>query len=86
MYVDESGDTGLRRSGSPTRYFALSGIVVHESRWRDFLEALIAFGKVLRNVYGLACAGRNTRFPLYQSQASKSAASYSIGNIAQQHR
>lgn len=51
MYVDESGDTGL--VGSPTRYFALSGIVVHESRWRDFIDALIAFRRTLRSVHGL---------------------------------
>lgn len=51
MYVDESGDTG--RYGSPTRFFALSGIVVHESRWREFLDSLIAFRKTLKSVYGL---------------------------------
>jgi hypothetical protein len=27
MYVDESGDPGL--VGSPTRYFTLSGLVIH---------------------------------------------------------
>src|SRR4030095_15231253 len=51
MYVDESGDTG--RTGSPTRYFALSGIAVHETRWRDFLNALIAFRRTLKHVYDL---------------------------------
>jgi Protein of unknown function (DUF3800) len=51
MYVDESGDTGL--TGSPTTHFALSGIVVHETRWRDFVEALIAFRRTLKSVYGL---------------------------------
>jgi hypothetical protein len=51
MYVDESGDTGL--VNSPTRYFALSGIVVHESRWREFINTLIAFKKTLRSVYDL---------------------------------
>ncbi len=51
MYVDESGDTGL--AGSPTKFFALSGIVVHESSWRDFINALIAFRRTLRSVYGL---------------------------------
>lgn len=29
MYVDESGDPGMLVS--PTRYFVLSGLVVHES-------------------------------------------------------
>lgn len=51
MYVDESGDTGLARS--PTRYFVLSGIVVHESRWREFINALVALRRTLRSVYGL---------------------------------
>jgi hypothetical protein len=51
MYVDESGDTGL--VNSPTSYFALSGIVVHEGRWREFLNQLIALRKTLRNSYSL---------------------------------
>jgi len=51
MYVDESGDTGLK--GSLTNYFALSGIVIHETRWREFLNQLIAFRKTLRSAYGL---------------------------------
>lgn len=51
MYVDESGDTGLE--GSPTRYFALSGIVVHERRWRSFMDRLIALRRTLNSVYGL---------------------------------
>jgi len=51
MYVDESGDTGLVHS--PTRYFCLSGLVVHESRWRDFINSLISFRRTLNNVYGL---------------------------------
>jgi len=51
MYVDESGDTGL--VDSPTSYFALSGIVVHESRWREFVNSLIAFRRILKSVYGL---------------------------------
>ncbi|MBI3703606.1 MAG: DUF3800 domain-containing protein [Rhizobiales bacterium] len=51
MYVDESGDTGL--INSPTKFFVLSGIVVHESRWRDFINVLIAFRRTLKSVYGL---------------------------------
>lgn len=51
MYVDESGDTGL--VNSPTKYFVLSGIVVHESEWRNFLQRIIALRKTLRSVYGL---------------------------------
>lgn len=51
MYVDESGDTGL--VNSPTRYFALSGIVVHESSWRVFVDQLIGFKKKMNHMYGL---------------------------------
>lgn len=51
MYVDESGDTG-RKPGS-SRFFCLSGIVVHESNWRRYINALIAHRKILRANYGL---------------------------------
>jgi hypothetical protein len=51
MYVDESGDSGL--IGSPTQYFSLTGITVHESRWRDFHTQLVAFRKTMRDVHGL---------------------------------
>lgn len=51
MYVDESGDTGL--VGSPTNYFALSGIVVHERSWRSLMDTLITFKRTMRAVYGL---------------------------------
>ncbi len=51
MYVDESGDSGL--VNSPTSHFALSGLVVHESNWRDFVAAIVAFRRTLKSVYGL---------------------------------
>src|SRR5882672_3657140 len=51
MYVDESGDTGLVRS--PTSHFALSGLVIHESKWRDFVTQIIAFRRTLRAVHNL---------------------------------
>ena len=51
MYVDESGDVGL--INSPTRYFILSGIVVHESKWKDTLTSLVEFRKMLRDTKGL---------------------------------
>ena len=51
MYVDESGDTGLVKS--PSTHFALSSLVVHESRWRELIQLLIAFRKTLREAYGL---------------------------------
>lgn len=51
LYVDESGDIGME--GSPTRYFVLSGFVVHELRWHQTLDAVIGFRKRLRAQYGL---------------------------------
>lgn len=51
MYVDESGDTGL--TGSPSRYFVLSGLVVHESNWHAFINHLSNLKKTLRSNYGL---------------------------------
>ncbi len=50
MYVDESGDCGL--VGSPTRYFVLSGLVIHESHWQVVLERLVAFRRRMRGLYG----------------------------------
>lgn len=66
MYVDESGDSGL--VNSPTSHFALSGMVIHESRWRDFANAISAFRKTLRSVYALP-----VRTEIHASQFIKSA-------------
>ncbi|MGL4511528.1 MAG: DUF3800 domain-containing protein [Lacipirellulaceae bacterium] len=51
MYTDESGDTGMQ--GSPVNHFILTGIVVHELRWRDALDQLVAFRRRMRALYGL---------------------------------
>lgn len=51
MYVDESGDCGLVRS--PSRYFVLSGLVVHESNWQSSLNDLVTFRRSLRTRFGL---------------------------------
>ncbi len=51
MYIDESGDAGL--VNSPTRYFILSAIVIHELRWRQTLSDLVEFRKGLRDTKGL---------------------------------
>ena len=52
MYVDESGDSGLLPE-SQTNYFALSGIVIHELRWRETLDQLIDFRRRMKAIYGL---------------------------------
>jgi hypothetical protein len=51
MYVDESGDVGLKNS--PTRYFVLSAIVVHELNWKKVLSNLVEFRINLRDTKGL---------------------------------
>ena len=51
MYVDESGDCGLTKS--PSRYFALSGLVLHELRWRDYLAQLVEFRRRMRTQHTL---------------------------------
>jgi len=52
MYVDESGDVG-ETPASPTRYFVLSAIVVHELKWRFTLNQLVSFRRMLRDRKGL---------------------------------
>lgn len=51
MYIDESGDTGT--NNSPTDYFVLSAMVVHEEKWLDILDDLIVFRRYLNSRYGL---------------------------------
>lgn len=51
MYVDESGDVG--KDKSPTRYFILSAIVLHELRWHPTLKNLVDFRRMLRDRKGL---------------------------------
>lgn len=51
VYVDESGDVGSKAGSS--RYFVLSGFVVHELRWHDTLDSIIDFRKRTRVKYGL---------------------------------
>lgn len=51
MYVDESGDVGIHKS--PTRFFVLSAIVIHENSWRQILQNLVTFRHELRDKKGL---------------------------------
>jgi len=51
MYIDESGDSGL--VNSPTRFFVLTGLVIHELRWQVYLNTLISFRKQLKQLYSL---------------------------------
>jgi hypothetical protein len=51
LYVDESGDIGFKEASS--EFFVLSGLVVHELKWHDTLDAVIAMRRGLRDRYGL---------------------------------
>jgi hypothetical protein len=51
MYVDESGDVG--QNNSPTRYFVLSAIFIHESKWKGIVDDLNSFRREVKNRYGL---------------------------------
>ncbi len=51
MYVDESGDTGL--GNSPTRYFVLSGVIIHELQWRIVLDRIVDFRRRMKNKFTL---------------------------------
>jgi hypothetical protein len=51
MYIDESGDIGL--NNSPTKFFILSGIVLHELRWLDYFNQLVDFRKRMLKTFGL---------------------------------
>ena len=51
MYVDESGDPG--NNVAQSQYFCLSGMVVHESEWRNLIDASMQFRRTLKAVYGL---------------------------------
>lgn len=51
MYVDESGDAGL--INSPSNYYILSDIVVHELDWIACLQQLVTFRVRMKDIYGL---------------------------------
>lgn len=51
FYIDESGDTGT--TNSPTRFFVLSAIVVHEHDWQNVLDDLITLRRGFKSSYGL---------------------------------
>ncbi len=53
MYVDDSGDCGMPADGSPSNLFCLSGVVVHELRWRDTLAELAHFRRWLQTRYNV---------------------------------
>lgn len=51
MYVDESGDPGIHKFGSP--YFILSGLIFTENDWTKYLDRLKIFRQSLKSRFGL---------------------------------
>ncbi len=51
MYVDESGDPGIKEHSSP--HYILSGIIVHQKHWLTYLSRVKLFRKHLSQKYGL---------------------------------
>lgn len=51
MYVDDSGDPGA--NVAVTDKFILTALVIHESKWNDFMDALSVFRKHLRDTKSL---------------------------------
>jgi hypothetical protein len=51
-YFDESGDSGL--VNSPTTFFVLSCVLVHQSQWLASLDALIAMRRMIKEQHGIS--------------------------------
>lgn len=50
IYADESGDCGL--VNTPSDYFILGSLVIHELRWKQILDELINFRRYLNQQFG----------------------------------
>lgn len=54
-YFDESGDSGHPKVvNSPTKFFVLSGVLVHQDNWLATLDRLVALRRRLRTTYGIS--------------------------------
>ena len=53
-YFDESGDTGILKS--PTAWFVLNALLVHDSHWMTAQDGLTLFRNHLRTEYGIAAS------------------------------
>jgi hypothetical protein len=51
-YFDESGDSGV--TNSPTRFFVLSCVAVHDTRWTDTLDKLITMRRQIRKQHEIS--------------------------------
>ncbi len=58
MYVDESGDPGSLTAATPIHlrpslHYILTGVVMPDTKWQEYLTAMIDIRRSLRNHYGL---------------------------------
>lgn len=51
-YFDESGDTGVTKS--PTTWFVIGAVLVHETVWAVTLDALVTLRRRLRDTLGIS--------------------------------
>ena len=49
VYVDESGDTGEKRSN----YFILTGVIMYKKNWKEIIENIYNFRKEIKEKYRL---------------------------------
>jgi hypothetical protein len=53
-YFDESGDSGHPAVvATPTRFFVLSGVILHQDNWMPTLNRLIDIRRILRDQYNI---------------------------------
>lgn len=52
FYFDESGDSGL--NNSPTRFFVLSCVIVHQDQWLPILDRLIHMRRLIKAKHGIS--------------------------------
>ena len=52
VYFDESGDTGV--GNSPTTWFVIGAVLVHETVWTVTLDALVTIRRRLRETLGIS--------------------------------
>ncbi len=70
MYVDESGDPGMS-AASPSPYFVLTGLVVHELDWHSYLQQILDFRKLVDHEFHFPAGAEMHAGPLIYNSASK---------------
>ena len=51
-YFDESGDSGVT-AASPTRFYVIACVLIHEAVWLDALDLLVRIRRRLKTVFGI---------------------------------